>query len=69
MKRSRPTRPKPAGVATQATSPSLAQLVRQSRALDPVARRNWLNVLPYLTPDDRRRLESLLRSDTASDPA
>jgi hypothetical protein len=41
----------------------LAHLVRKSRLLDPVARRQWLSVLPYLTPRDRARLEAILQAE------
>jgi hypothetical protein len=40
--------------------PSLAQLIRRSPALDASARRQWLAVLPHLTPDDRERLREIL---------
>ena len=43
--------------------PSLAQLVRRSPALDGAARRQWLAVLPHLTPDDRERLREILLVD------
>lgn len=35
-------------------------MIRQSRALDAVARRHWLAVLPHLTADDRARLREIL---------
>jgi hypothetical protein len=41
----------------------LAKLVRKSRLLDPVARRQWLSVLPHLTPRDRIRLKAILRAE------
>jgi hypothetical protein len=41
----------------------LAALVRKSRLLDPVARRHWLSVLPYLAPRDRARLEAILQAE------
>jgi hypothetical protein len=46
----------------------LAKLVRQSRLLDPVVRRQWLSVLPYLTPRDRTRLEAILRAEAGGFP-
>jgi hypothetical protein len=44
----------------------LDRLVRHSRVLDPVARRQWLAVLPYLTPRDRSRLEAILLAEARS---
>jgi hypothetical protein len=40
--------------------PSLAQMIRRSPVLDASARRQWLAVLPHLTPDDRDRLREIL---------
>jgi hypothetical protein len=40
--------------------PSLAQMIRCSPILDASARRQWLAVLPHLTPDDRDRLREIL---------
>ena len=68
MKRSHPSSPVPGGDTAKEADRSLARLVRKSRVLDAVAKRNWLNLLPYLTPHDRERLESLLRADVANDP-
>jgi hypothetical protein len=67
LKRTHPARPVSAGDPAQESTQSLARLVRQSRVLDPVAKRNWLNLLPYLTRHDRERLESLLQADVAND--
>ncbi|MFN8635106.1 MAG: hypothetical protein U0893_14720 [Chloroflexota bacterium] len=41
-------------------APSLAQLIRRSPALDASARRQWLAVLPHLSPDDQARLREIL---------
>ena len=46
---------------------SLAQLIRRSPALDASARRQWLAVLPHLTPDDRERLREILSGAERSD--
>jgi hypothetical protein len=40
---------------------TLARLVRASPTLDPIARRQWLDLLPYLNASDRRRLAEILR--------
>jgi hypothetical protein len=40
--------------------PTLAQMIRRSPILDASARRQWLAVLPHLTPDDRDRLREIL---------
>lgn len=40
--------------------PTLARLIRTSKALDASARRHWLAVLPHLTDDDRARLREIL---------
>ena len=47
-------------MASSRREPSLAQLIRRSPALDAAARRQWLAVLPHLTPDDRERLREIL---------
>jgi hypothetical protein len=43
-----------------ASTKELAAMIRRSRVLDPVAKRQWLRVLPHLTPPDRARLEGIL---------
>ena len=43
-------------------SPTLAQLIRRSPALDAAARQRWLAVLPHLTDEDRARLREILTS-------
>jgi hypothetical protein len=50
-------------------SARLAALVRRSPALDPIARRQWLAVLPYLSERDRTRLAAILESDGGTAPA
>lgn len=56
-------------MASSRRDPSLAQLIRRSPALDASARRQWLAVLPHLTPDDRERLrEILLEADREPTP-
>src|SRR5262245_47656081 len=47
-------------MASSRREPTLAQLIRRSLALDASARRQWLAVLPHLTPDDRERLREIL---------
>jgi hypothetical protein len=47
--------------AIESADVKLARLVRTSKLLDPIARRHWLAVLPYLSATDRRRLEELLQ--------
>jgi hypothetical protein len=47
---------------------SLAQLIRRSPALDASARRQWLAVLPHLTPDDWERLREILLGDLTPQP-
>ena len=47
-------------MAASGKSPSLAQLIRRSPALDAAARRQWLAVLPHLSPEDRERLREIL---------
>jgi hypothetical protein len=44
------------------TDAQLQALVRRSRVLDPVVKRQWLQVLPHLSPLDRERLYDILRS-------
>jgi hypothetical protein len=39
------------------------RLIRGSRLLDPITRRQWLKVVPHLSSSDRARLEEILRSD------
>ena len=38
----------------------LAALIRRSRVLDPVLKRQWLRLLPHLAPADRARLREIL---------
>ncbi len=52
--------------AEASTTGDLTRLVRQTRLLDPIAKRHWLKLLPYLTPTDRARLEEILRAETNS---
>jgi len=47
-------------MASSRREPSLAHLIRRSPALDASTRRQWLTVLPHLTPDDRERLRAIL---------
>lgn len=79
MKRPRPSTKRPAPEPITSSPPSevnprpaapppssrddLARLVRRSRVLDPVAKRQWLAVLPFLTPADRARLNEVLSAD------
>ena len=49
--------------------PSLAQMIRRSPILDASARRQWLAVLPHLTPDDRDRLRAILLEGAPHPPA
>ena len=49
------------------SDPSLARLIRRSRALDAVARRRWLAVLPHLSGEDRARLREILHAATPPD--
>ncbi len=58
----------PAGVGDVSGDKELARLIRASRVLDPVLKRQWLRVLAHLTPADRARLLEILRSEEA-DPA
>lgn len=44
----------------------LARLIRKSRALDPLLKRQWLRVLSHLSPADRTRLREILASDQAA---
>ena len=48
---------------------SLARLIRRGRALDAVARRNWLAVLPHLATEDRERLRGILLDAEAAERA
>jgi hypothetical protein len=48
--------------------PSLAQMIRRSPVLDASARRQWLAVLPHLTPDDRDRLRAILLEGVPHSP-
>lgn len=48
---------------------SLARLIRRSRALDAVARRHWLAVLPHLATEDRERLRGILLDAAAAELA
>jgi len=63
-----PARTGAVGTVATRSDPSLARLIRRSRALDGVARRHWLAVLPHLTADDRARLREILRDDSTADP-
>ena len=56
-------------MASSRREPSLAHLIRRSPALDASARRQWLAVLPHLTPDDRERLREILLERAASPPS
>jgi hypothetical protein len=54
----------PANGSTRiASDGDLARLIRTSHLLDPVARRHWLSVLPYLTARDRARLGAILEAE------
>ena len=55
-------------MASSRREPTLAQLIRRSPALDPAARRQWLAVLPHLTPDDRERLREILLGGSPHPP-
>ncbi|MBI2886873.1 MAG: hypothetical protein HYY02_06660 [Chloroflexi bacterium] len=46
----------------------LEQLIRRSRAMDQALKRQWLRVLPYLTPGDRARLYQALVEGQAPSP-
>ena len=56
--------------ASTETTPSdhLRRRVRRSKLLDPIAKRQWLTLLPYLSPSDRARLEEILLAETAPPP-
>ncbi|MBM2810470.1 MAG: hypothetical protein HW416_1229 [Chloroflexi bacterium] len=43
----------------------LVRLIRQSRVLDPLVKRQWLRVLPNLTAFDALRLRRILESETS----
>ena len=60
MKRSR-SRVEPGRPPGETDEATLARLVRASPALDSIARRQWLDLLPYLSAKDRRRLAEILR--------
>ena len=45
------------------TTRDLARRVRQNRALSGSQKRYWLAVLPHLKPEDRERLDAILRGD------
>jgi hypothetical protein len=52
----------------------LARLIRRSRTLTPVLKRQWLTVLPHLSPEDQLRLRQILDSEqqpaqTPTEPA
>ena len=49
-------------------SRDLARRIRASRVLTPALRRYWLAVLPHLEPEDRERLEAILRRAAADAP-
>ena len=52
--------------AADTPSSELTRLIRRSRLLDPIAKRHWLELLPYLTPSDRARLEDILNAETSA---
>ena len=56
-------------MASSRREPSLAHLIRRSPALDASARRQWLAVLPHLSPDDRERLREILLETIPHPPA
>ena len=47
----------------------LRRLVRQSRVLSPVLKRQWLTVLPHLSEADRLELRAILSSEPATGTA
>jgi len=55
-------------MASSRNDPTLARLIRRSPALDASARRQWLAVLPHLSPDDRERLREILEDLTPHPP-
>ena len=46
----------------------LVRLIRQSRVLDPLLKRQWLRIIEHLTPADRERLREILRSEQPAEP-
>jgi hypothetical protein len=55
-----------AAVSSRAGRPTdreLRALLRASDLLDPPLKRQWQRVLPYLSPDDRRRLHAILSGE------
>jgi hypothetical protein len=61
---------RPASGPAAGASRDLARRIRASRVLTPALRRYWLAVLPHLEPEDRERLEAILRraAPAAPDP-
>ena len=45
----------------------LAAMIRRSRVLDPLLKRQWLRLLPHLSPPDRARLREILDLEAASE--
>jgi hypothetical protein len=45
------------------------RLIHASGLLDPIAKRHWLRVLPWLTPADRLRLRQILSADSTLPPS
>ena len=41
-------------------------MIRRSRVLDPVLKRQWLRLLPHLAPADRVRLREILELEAES---
>lgn len=39
----------------------LRRRLKSTKVLEPRLRRHWLEVLPHLKPEDRRRLDQILR--------
>ena len=56
----------PAAAPAAPAAPDAKELARQIRAakrLTPALKRSWLEVLPHLHDDDRRRLAAILRGE------
>lgn len=47
----------------------LARLIRSSRALDSLLKRQWLRLYRHLSPVDRARLAAILRAEASKQPA
>jgi hypothetical protein len=60
---------RPASGPAAGASRDLARRIRASRVLTPALRRYWLAVLPHLEPEDRERLETILRRAAPAAPA